>query len=305
MDNNNSRQTDDVAVREPLLPSKLHGHVHFIEETPTVSQWLQDQIPSTREASDYFTSLFPFLSWIGHYNAQWAAGDLIAGLTIGIVVVPQGMAYALLANLEPQFGLYSSFVGVMVYWMFGTSKDISIGPVAVLSTVVGNAIDSVKASGHDLPGHVIASILSIIAGFLVDVISITSLSAFMTGSAITIAVSQLPSLLGVTGFSSRDSPYNVLLNTIEHLPEAGIDAAIGLSSLALLYLIKHGLSTAAERLPKLKRFIFFINTMRTVLIIILYTLVSWGINNGRTQDAVFGVLGPVPSGKHLSASNCR
>jgi sodium-independent sulfate anion transporter 11 len=301
----------DVSLREPLLgelPRSSSTTVPFVEDPPTVSQWLRDQVPSRGEASGYFASLFPFLSWAGHYNPQWAAGDLVAGVTIGIVVVPQGMAYALLANLEPQYGLYSSFVGVMIYWIFGTSKDISIGPVAVLSTVVGNAIDSVRATGSQLPSHVIASVLSLVAGcvvltlglfrfgFLVDIISITSLSAFMTGSAITIAVGQLPSLLGLDGVSSRDSPYTVLLSTISHISEAGPDAFVGLSALALLYLIKHGLSLAAERLPKMKRLIFFISTMRTVLIIILYTFLSWVVNCNRVQDPAFGVLGPVPRG---------
>lgn len=61
--------------------------------------------------------------WIMHYNLQWFVGDLIAGVTIGAVVVPQGMAYAKLATLPVQYGLYSSFVGVVVYWLFATSKE--------------------------------------------------------------------------------------------------------------------------------------------------------------------------------------
>ena len=60
-------------------------------------------------------------------SQQWFIGDLVAGITIGAVVVPQGMAYALLANLDAQFGLYSSFMGVLIYWFFATSKDITIG----------------------------------------------------------------------------------------------------------------------------------------------------------------------------------
>lgn len=58
-----------------------------------------------------------------HYNMQWFIGDLIAGVTVGAVVVPQGMAYAKLATLPVQYGLYSSFVGVVVYWLFATSKE--------------------------------------------------------------------------------------------------------------------------------------------------------------------------------------
>jgi sodium-independent sulfate anion transporter 11 len=72
-------------------------------------------------------SLYPFLTWISNYNLQWLFGDMVAGITVGAVVVPQGMAYAKLAELPVQFGLYSSFMGVLIYWFFATSKDITIG----------------------------------------------------------------------------------------------------------------------------------------------------------------------------------
>ncbi|KAG9507269.1 hypothetical protein J7337_000819 [Fusarium musae] len=239
---------------------------------------------------------------------QWFAGDLVAGITIGAVVVPQGMAYAILANLEPQFGLYSSFIGPMIYWIFGTSKDISIGPVAVLSTVVGNVVQDVQDSGQNVPAHIVASALSVIAGFIVlvigllrcgwivDLISITSLSAFMTGSAITICIGQLPALLGLSGFSNRDPPYKILANTIEYLGEAGYDAIVGVSALSILYLIRQGFTAAAERYPKHKRLLFFTNTMRTVFVILVYTVMSWVVNMHRKDDPLFKVLGVIPKG---------
>lgn len=99
----------------------------FVEESPLVLDYLNGLTPSGKELYDYLLSLFPFLAWIGKYNLQWLLGDLVAGITIGAVVVPQGMAYAKLANLEVQFGLYSSFMGVLIYWLFATSKDITIG----------------------------------------------------------------------------------------------------------------------------------------------------------------------------------
>ncbi|KID77354.1 Sulfate permease 2 [Metarhizium brunneum] len=282
----------------------------FVEGAPATSEWLHDQIPTRQEVGEYAKSLFPFLSWIGHYNLQWFAGDVVAGITIGAIVVPQGMAYALLAKLEPQFGLYSSFMGVIIYWIFGTSKDISIGPVAVLSTVVGSVVEDVASSPDtkDIPPHVIASALSIIAGcivlgigllrcgWIVDLISITSLSAFMTGSAITIASSQLPALMGLTGFSNRDPAYMVIINTLKHLPETRLDAAMGLTALFFLYLIRFTLTSAAERFPTHKRIIFFMNTMRTVFIILLYTMISWLVNMHRREHPLFRVLGTVPKG---------
>jgi len=95
----------------------------YREPFPTVKAWVKSKIKNPKQQiKNYFLSFFPFLTWIYRYNLTWFSGDLIAGLTVGAVVIPQGMAYAGLANLAPQFGLYSSFVGVMIYWFFATSK---------------------------------------------------------------------------------------------------------------------------------------------------------------------------------------
>ena len=67
------------------------------------------------------------MSWVPRYNLRWLLGDGIAGVTVGLVVIPQAMAYAQLAGLSPDFGLYTSFVGAASYWLFGTSKDVVIG----------------------------------------------------------------------------------------------------------------------------------------------------------------------------------
>lgn len=120
----------------------------YIEREPTVSEFLQEFTPSFRAFGAYFYSLFPFLSWIGKYNVIWLIGDLVAGksftplrciielslnsplltgITVGAVVVPQSMAYAQLAQLPVEYGLYTSFMGVLIYWFFATSKDITIG----------------------------------------------------------------------------------------------------------------------------------------------------------------------------------
>jgi sodium-independent sulfate anion transporter 11 len=123
----------------------------FFEEPPTAKEVLLSIIPTKKNIYDYILSLFPFLSWITFYNVQWLIGDLVAGeslvaivcyhanktagITIGAVVVPQGMAYAKLAELPVEFGLYSSFVGVIIYWFFATSKDITIGVRCPLYTL--------------------------------------------------------------------------------------------------------------------------------------------------------------------------
>lgn len=99
----------------------------YVETEPTAIEWIQSVIPTGRQLLTYLRNLFPFTHWIFRYNLQWFLGDLVAGITVGAVVVPQGMAYAKLAELPVQFGLYSSFMGVLIYWFFATSKDITIG----------------------------------------------------------------------------------------------------------------------------------------------------------------------------------
>lgn len=115
----------------------------YVEEEPTAAEWLRSIVPSGKDALRYGRNLFPFTHWILNYNTQWLIGDLVAGITIGAVVVPQGMAYAQLAELPVEFGLYSSFMGVLIYWFFATSKDITIGVSCFAST-------STRLSANDL-----------------------------------------------------------------------------------------------------------------------------------------------------------
>ncbi|KAI1420624.1 sulfate transporter family-domain-containing protein [Xylaria sp. FL1777] len=282
----------------------------FFEEQPTVKEVITSIIPSWKDILHYFLSLFPFLSWIRFYNFQWLVGDLVAGITIGAVVVPQGMAYAKLAELPVQFGLYSSFVGVIIYWFFATSKDITIGPVAVLSTVTGTVVDNVIAAHpeyKDVP-WVIASALAVICGsivlfiglirfgWIVELIPVVSQAAFMTGSAINIAAGQVPGLFGITGFSTRDATYLVIINTLKGLPRTNLNAAIGLTALFLLYFIRSTCNWAARKYPNRQKLFFFLNTLRSVFVILLYTLVSWLVNMHRRTKPAFTILGTVPRG---------
>lgn len=175
--------------------------------------------------------------------------------------------------------------------------------------LTGGIVADMRDVMPDVPAHVIASALSILAGsivlfiglvrcgWIVDLISLTALSAFMTGSAITIAVGQVPTMMGIGGFSTRDAPYLVFIHTLQGLPRTSLDAAMGLSALFLLYLIRAICSFAAKRWPKHQRLAFFLSTLRTVFVILLYTMVSWLVNRGLPEDEVkFKILLHVPRG---------
>ncbi|KAG4439864.1 hypothetical protein IFR05_004640 [Cadophora sp. M221] len=281
----------------------------YVEQEPHAIDWVREVTPSGSDLRQYLWSLFPFLHWITRYNAQWAAGDMVAGITIGAVVVPQGMAYAVLAELPPQYGLYTSFMGVLIYWFFATSKDITIGPVAVMSTLVGKIVKHAADTNPEIDGPVIATALAIIcgaiivfiglirAGWIVDLIPLVSISAFMTGSAINIAAGQVPTMMGYSKkFDTRAATYKVIINSFKHLPDTTLDAAMGLTALFLLYAIRSGCSLAAKKWPQKQKTFFFIATLRTAFVILLYTMVSWLVNRHHRKAPLFKILKTVPRG---------
>lgn len=184
-------------------------------------------------------------------------------------------------------------------------------PVAVMSTVTGNVVDRVKESNPEFEGHVVASSLGVMcgvvivaiglvrAGWIVDFISLAAISAFMTGSAINIAVGQVPALMGITGFSNRESTYKVVINILKHLGGSKRDAALGLTALTFLYLIRFACNFSARRMPNRSKMFFFLSTLRTAFIILLYTLISFLVNRHHrgTKQRLFAILGDVPRGK--------
>ena len=113
----------------------------FEEAEPTVHQAIKDLRPSGRACVSYFKRLLPSTNWVPRYNLRWLLGDGIAGVTVGLVVIPQAMAYAQLAGLSPDFGLYTSFVGAASYWLFGTPKDVVIGVTKLRNRSKGRSTD--------------------------------------------------------------------------------------------------------------------------------------------------------------------
>jgi sodium-independent sulfate anion transporter 11 len=124
----------------------------------------------------------------------------------------------------------------------------------------------------------------------------------MTGSALNIAIGQIPGLLGITGFSTRDATYLVFIHTLQHIGRSTLDAAIGIPSLVLLYGIRSACNFGARRWPYRAKTFFFISTLRTVFTLCLFLLVSYLCNRGpyHRKHPRFKILGTVPRGfKHM------
>jgi sodium-independent sulfate anion transporter 11 len=182
-----------------------------------------------------------------------------------------------------------------------------------MSTVTGNVVSSALAIDKTIAPNVIASAFAVILGGIVfaigilrlgrltEVITLSSITAFMTGSAINIAVGQVPSLLGISKdhVNNRDSTYLVVIGILKNLRWAGLDAAMGVSALAMLYIIRSFFNYMAKVQPNRKRTWFFLNTLRTAFVILLYTLISYLVNrnvNWDVKKAKFAILGLVPRG---------
>jgi sodium-independent sulfate anion transporter 11 len=233
---------------------------------------------------------------------------LAKGVTVAAVIVPQAMAYASLARLPPAFGLYSSFVGGLTYWIFATSKDISMGPIAVMSLVVGNVVAQVGEMDPDIAPYVVASLLSLSAGavllligllrlgWIIDFVSHTVIMAFMTSSALTAASTQFTVLLGIKGAHTRGAAVWNVISILTHVKGMqGKDAAMGVTALIMLYSIRTLGKCMHARKPNQKAW-FFALTLRTIFVISLYTIVSYIINRNRMQTPAFKIVGAVPKG---------
>jgi len=152
--------------------------------------------------------IVPLLRWGGDYRLEHARGDLTAGLTVGVMLIPQGMAYAVLAGLPPIYGLFASLAPLVAYPLFGTSRHLAVGVTAISMLIMGAGLGAVAEAGT--AGYVtlavlLAAMVGVVEiamgaarlGFLANLISRPVITGFATAAALIIAASQLGNLLGV------------------------------------------------------------------------------------------------------------
>ncbi|XP_050455739.1 sodium-independent sulfate anion transporter-like isoform X3 [Cataglyphis hispanica] len=188
-----------------------------------------------------FLRRIPILAWLPLYSWGKLLQDILAGLTVGLTAIPQGIAYAIVAGLPAQYGLYSSFMGCFVYLVFGSSKDVTVGPTAIIALLVQK---HVRKLGEDLAvlmcflsGVVITIMGMLHLGFLVDFISMPVICGFSNAAAIIIATSQLNTLLGITGRS--ESFIDAISKVINQINEIKLwDTTLGVCSMAMLIILK-------------------------------------------------------------------
>ncbi|KAI8814645.1 sulfate transporter family-domain-containing protein [Cladochytrium replicatum] len=274
----------------------------------------KEKLSAASHVKNYFVSLFPVAQWIGRYNLKWAVGDLIAGFTVGFLVLPQALAQAKIATLPPEYGLYTAFVGLFVYAWFATAKDATIGPTAVLSLMTSQLLASAnKENGQDvyppvtfavtvafIMGCMQAIIGFLRLGFIVDFIPATVINGFTTGAATTIIIQQLPSFLGLKGIDTNTQPsYLVVRDIFSKVSQIKVDAAISFSAVAILITLK----ALKDVYGKRNKWLFWIGIARNGIVLVVYLIISYAIVKSSPIDAKTGlniapytIVGSIPAG---------
>ncbi|ORY47693.1 sulfate permease [Rhizoclosmatium globosum] len=254
--------------------------------------------------AEYFKSLFPIFQWIHRYNSKWFLHDLIAGMTVTLVVIPQAIGYSTkLANLPAQFGLYTSFVGCLIYAPFATSKDVTIGPTAVLSLLVGHCVTTYIPNATTSEAVTYALTLGFWSGLIelfigifrwgivTDFVPIPVIAGFTSGAAVQIIIQQAPSLLGIKGVNTTNAPYQVLADIFNSI--GGIskyDAIFGLTALVTILIIKHSMAIASRKVPGLR----YIGYLCYAITLVVATGISYALRGN--PDIPISIVKSVPWG---------
>ena len=200
----------------------------------------------------------PILDWGRGYNRSVLANDLMAAVIVTIMLIPQSLAYALLAGLPPVVGLYASILPLVAYALFGTSRTLAVGPVAVISLMTASAAGSVAVQGTTeyleaaitlaaLSGVMLAVLGFLRLGFLANLLSHPVISGFITASGILIATSQLKHIFGVS--ADGENWPDMLTALARHIDDANFQTlAIGLAAVAFLFWVRKGAKPLLRRL---------------------------------------------------------
>ena len=231
---------------------------------------------------------FPILDWAKNYKREYLNGDIIAGLTVGVMLIPQGMAYAMIAGLPPIYGLYASIVPILIYAFLGTSRQLAVGPVAMVSLLTATGISSLATAGSDqyiMLAITLALIVGIIQlllgtfrlGFLVQFLSHPVISGFTSAAALIIGLSQLNHLLGVNIPRSHHI-HEILINAFKQIGNIHISTLLlGLGGIITII----GFKKIKKSIPG-----SLIAVAAGIVIVSLLNLESQGVQ----------IVGEVPSG---------
>ncbi|PSS07449.1 Sulfate transporter 3.4 like [Actinidia chinensis var. chinensis] len=249
---------------------------------------------------------FPVFQWGPSYGLNLLRSDIISGLTIASLAIPQGISYAKLANLPPIIGLYSSFVPPLIYSVLGSSRHLGVGPVSIASLVMGTMLsETVSYSEQPIlylqlaftatffAGVFQASLGLLRLGFIIDFLSKATLVGFMAGAAIIVSLQQLKGLLGIVHFTSKMQIVPVLLSVFRQKNEWSWQTIVMGTSFLVFLLTARKISM---RKPKL----FWISAAAPLTSVILSTILVYLL---RSKLHGVSTIGHLPKGLNPPSSN--
>lgn len=315
------RRVDYSVHRDVMHEDTVDSILNPIHNTTTVREKVKKSVScSGPRVKKSIVSSVPVVSWLPRYSfRENILGDIISGISVGIMQLPQGMAYAILASVPAVYGLYSSFYPVLVYFIFGTSKHISIGTYAVMSVMIGGvterlAPDSAFSVYDNATGEAIINdtlrdaervkvaaavtflsgifqvLLGLVQfGFVVTYLSEPLVRGYTTGAAVHVIVSQLKYTFGIspTRFSGPMALIYTVLELCSLLPKTNIGTlVVSAVSIVCLILAKELNAYLSKRLP--------VPIPVELLGVVVATLISWQVDlNGKYGVDVVGII---PSG---------
>ncbi len=258
---------------------------------PTAARW-QRLLPS-----------LPVLDWGRRYDRATFAGDAVAALIVTIMLIPQSLAYALLAGLPPEVGLYASVAPLLLYAVFGSSRVLAVGPVAVVSLMTAAAVGEHAAPGSAaywpvaitlafLSGTMLLAMGLLRLGFIANFLSHPVISGFITASALLIAASQLKTLMGVQ--AQGHNVADLLLDLARQAPQTDLRTlAVGVLATAFLFWVRKQLKPLLVRWGLPPQAADFVAKAGPVAAIAVTTLLAWTLE---WQAQGMQVVGAIPPG---------
>ena len=252
---------------------------------------------------DTLRKYFPILTWGAQYSRQTLVNDLVVAGIVTVMLIPQSLAYALLAGLPPEVGLYASMAPLLLYAIFGTSRALAVGPVAVASLMTAAAVGQFATQGTPeylgaavalamVSGLLLIGMGLLRLGFLANFLSHPVISGFITASGIQIAAGQLGPMLGVEVHG--ETLVDVLISLSHNIAQANVyTAVIGFTSLCFLFWVRSRLKLLLLRIGLSERAADITAKVGPIVAIALTTLAVWAL--GLAEQGV-QIVGAVPKG---------
>lgn len=255
----------------------------------------------------------PILTWLPKYNRSAFSSDLVAAVIVTILLIPQSLAYALLAGLPAETGLYASILPLVAYCLFGTSRTLSVGPAAIIALMIAAATSNLATPGTTeyvtaavtlafVSGLILCLMGLLRLGFMANFLSHPVISGFVTASAILIAVGQLGSLLGLK-ISGTNLP-SLLGELFVELPNLNLPTlAIGSLALAILFWCRRWLARSLVRLGLNDELATLLAKGGPILAVLITSVVVWGWELSATGVKVVGEFSSSLSGIVLPSTD--